>query len=371
MIIRALIKVIIVFILKFLHLSKIFTKQKQMIEQIKKYVEEVKNFEAKNIEELEQFKIKFLSKKKGVITKFFAEFKNIPKEEKPEYGKVLNELKTLVETKLKTIRQNLSIKQAQKIDLDLTLPGENMAVGTAHPLSIVKREILDIFRRMGFTIAYGPEIEDDWHNFTALNFPHDHPARDMQDTFFVERNPDIILRTHTSNTQIRYMETHRPPLKVVLPGRVFRNEAVSYRSHYVFHQIEGLYVDYDVSFADLKQTLLIFAQEFFGEHTKIRFRPSYFPFTEPSAETDVTCSLCGGEGCPVCKYTGWLEILGCGMVDPNVLKNVDIDPEKFTGYAFGFGIERIAMLKYGIKDLRIFLENDKRILDQFQYFGGK
>ena len=342
-----------------------------MIDQVKHYIDEVKKFEAKSLEELEEFRIKFLSKKQGLITKFFQEFRNIPKEDKPEYGKVLNELKTLVEDKIKTLRRQLEDQQARQVDLDLTLPGENFAVGTRHPLSIVRRELLDIFRRMGFEVAHGPEIEDDWHNFTALNFPHDHPARDMQDTFFIERDPDVVLRTHTSNTQIRYMETHRPPLKVVLPGRVYRNEAVSYRSHYVFHQIEGLYVDKDVSFADLKQTLLIFAKEFFGEHTQIRFRPSYFPFTEPSAEMDVTCSLCGGKGCPVCKYTGWLEILGCGMVDPNVLKNVNIDPEEYTGYAFGFGIERITMLKYGINDLRIFLENDKRMLDQFQYLGDE
>ncbi len=338
-----------------------------MIDQVKNYIEEVKNFQAKSMEELENFRIKFLSKKQGILTNLFKEFRNIPQEQKKEYGQVLNELKQLVETKVKTLKNQLVDQQAQNTDLDLTLPGDSLAVGSRHPLSIVRREILDIFRRMGFAVAHGPEIEDDWHNFSALNFPHDHPARDMQDTFFIERDPDVVLRTHTSNTQIRYMEKHKPPLKVVLPGRVYRNEAVSARSHYVFHQIEGLYVDKDVSFADLKQTLLLFAQEYFGEHTQIRFRPSYFPFTEPSAEMDVTCTLCGGKGCNVCKYTGWLEILGCGMVDPNVLSNVGIDPEEYTGYAFGFGIERIAMLKYGINDLRLFLENDKRMLSQFQY----
>ncbi len=338
-----------------------------MIDQVKKYIEEVKAFEPKTLDELEQFRVKFLSKKHGILTGLFKEFRNIPPEQKPEYGKVLNQLKALVEQKIKSLKAQLEDQQVSRTDLDLTLPGDSLAVGSRHPLSIVRREILDIFRRMGFIVAHGPEIEDDWHNFTALNFPHDHPARDMQDTFFIERNPDVVLRTHTSNSQIRYMEKHKPPLKVVLPGRVYRNEAVSARSHYVFHQIEGLYVDKDVSFADLKQTLLLFAQEYFGEHTQIRFRPSYFPFTEPSAEMDVTCTLCGGKGCNVCKYTGWLEILGCGMVDPNVLSNVGIDPEEYTGYAFGFGIERIAMLKYGINDLRLFLENDKRMLDQFQY----
>ncbi len=338
-----------------------------MIDQVKKYIEEVKAFQPKTLDELEQFRVKFLSKKHGILTGLFKEFRNIPAEQKPEYGKVLNQLKALVEQKIKTLKTQLEDQQVSRTDLDLTLPGDSLAVGSRHPLSIVRREILDIFRSMGFIVAHGPEIEDDWHNFTALNFPHDHPARDMQDTFFIERNPDVVLRTHTSNSQIRYMEKHKPPLKVVLPGRVYRNEAVSARSHYVFHQIEGLYVDKDVSFADLKQTLLLFAQEYFGEHTQIRFRPSYFPFTEPSAEMDVTCTLCGGKGCNVCKYTGWLEILGCGMVDPNVLSNVGIDPEEYTGYAFGFGIERIAMLKYGINDLRLFLENDKRMLDQFQY----
>ncbi len=338
-----------------------------MIEQVKKYIEEVRSFQPKTLDELEQFRVKFMSKKHGILTNLFKEFRNIPPEQKPEYGKVLNQLKSLVEQKIKSLKAQLEDQQASRTDLDLTLPGDSLAVGSRHPLSIVRREILDIFRRMGFIVAHGPEIEDDWHNFTALNFPHDHPARDMQDTFFIERNPDVVLRTHTSNSQIRYMEKHKPPLKVVLPGRVYRNEAVSARSHYVFHQIEGLYVDKDVSFADLKQTLLLFAQEYFGEHTQIRFRPSYFPFTEPSAEMDVTCTLCGGKGCNVCKYTGWLEILGCGMVDPNVLANVGIDPEEYTGYAFGFGIERIAMLKYGINDLRLFLENDKRMLDQFQY----
>ncbi|WP_234406341.1 phenylalanine--tRNA ligase subunit alpha [Prolixibacter bellariivorans] len=264
------------------------------------------------------------------------------------------------------MRSGVQEQKDSSVGVDLTLPGESMKLGTRHPLSIVRNEILDIFKRLGFVVSEGPEIEDDWHVFSALNFPEEHPARDMQDTFFIQRNPDVLLRTHTSSVQVHDMEEMEPPIRTVTPGRVFRNEAISARAHCMFHQIEGLYIDENVSFADLKQTLLYFAQELFGEGTKIRMRPSYFPFTEPSAEMDVSCSICGGEGCNVCKYTGWLEILGCGMVDPNALESSGIDSRKYTGFAFGMGIERIAMLKYGINDLRLYFENDVRFLNQFK-----
>ena len=336
-----------------------------MIDKVKEYIAEVENFSTETLEELENFKNKFLSKKSGIVTGLFKEFKNVAPENKKEFGQVVNTLKNLVEDKVKSIKEQIESKKETNVDFDLSLPGEELELGSRHPISQVRREILDIFEKIGFIVVETPEIEDDWHNFTALNFPPEHPARDMQDTFFIERDPDIVLRTHTSNGQIRYMEKHKPPLKVVLPGRTYRNEDISARSHYMFHQIEGLYVDESVSFIDLKQTLLYFAKEFFGPHTKVRFRPSYFPFTEPSAEVDVTCSICGGKGCNVCKYTGWLEILGSGMVDPNVLENVGIDSKKYSGFAFGMGIERIAMLKYGIKDIRYFFENDLRFLSQF------
>jgi phenylalanyl-tRNA synthetase alpha chain len=337
-----------------------------MLDKAKKLLEDVKSFSSESPEEIEQFRIKYLSKKGGLVTELFKEFKNIPNNDKKEFGRVLNELKDLVSDKVNGLKQSLKSKDTVKIHLDLSLPGDSLQEGSRHPLSIVRNEIIEIFSRLGFTISEGPEIEDDYHVFSALNFPPEHPARDMQDTFFIEKDPDILLRTHTSSVQVRVMENSQPPIRTISPGRVFRNEAISARAHCIFHQVEGLYIDENVSFADLKQTLEYFAKEFFGQETKIRLRPSYFPFTEPSAELDVSCSLCGGKGCNVCKYTGWLEILGCGMVDPNVLEINNIDPVKYTGFAFGMGIERIAMLKYGIKDLRMFFENDLRFLEQFK-----
>ncbi len=337
-----------------------------MIDKIKAYFGEVQAFETDNVNELENFKNKFLSKKNGILTDFFKEFKNIPKENKKEFGQTLNELKTLVETKISTIKERIELSDEVSADMDLSLPGENMALGSRHPITIIKEEIVDIFKKIGFVALESPEIEDDFHNFTALNFPPEHPARDMQDTFFIEKNPDVVLRTHTSNGQIRFMENHKPPFKVVLPGRTYRNEDISMRSHFMFHQIEGLFVAENVSFLDMKQTLLFFAKSFFGKDTKLRFRPSYFPFTEPSAEMDINCTICGGDGCNVCKHSGWLEILGSGMVDPNVLENVNIDSKKYSGYAFGLGVERIAMLRYGVKDIRYFFENDVRFLSQLQ-----
>lgn len=337
-----------------------------MIDKIQELIKEVEAFSSKKMEEIDQFKIKFLSKKNGIVTELFKEFKNIPKEEKKEFGQILNTLKNKVQDKVEFLKLNAQEDDGTKIKLDLSLPGDADYQGTRHPISIVRNEIIEIFNRLGFTISEGPEIEDDYHVFSALNFPEEHPARDMQDTFFIERNPDVLLRTHTSSVQVRVMDNQKPPIRTISPGRVFRNEAISARAHCIFHQIEGLYIDKNVSFADLKQTLLYFAKELFGEQTQIRLRPSYFPFTEPSAEVDISCSLCGGKGCNVCKYTGWLEILGCGMVDPNVLETNGIDSEKYTGFAFGMGIERITMLKYGIKDLRLFFENDVRFLRQFQ-----
>ena len=313
---------------------------------------------------MEQFRIKHLSKK-GTIAALFDQFKAVPAEQKKDIGKALNELKTAALDKVNELKEALASTDTGRSGIDLTLPGDPLHLGTRHPLSVVKNEILAIFSRLGYTISEGPEIEDDWHVFSALNFPEEHPARDMQDTFFIERHPDILLRTHTSSVQVRDMETHPLPIRLVTPGRVFRNEAISARAHCMFHQIEALYVDEGVSFADLKQTLTYFAKELFGPETQIRLRPSYFPFTEPSAEMDVSCSLCHGAGCNVCKGTGWLEILGCGMVDPNVFELNGIDSEKYTGFALGMGIERIAMLKYGIKDLRLFFENDIRFLEQF------
>ena len=316
-------------------------------------------------DQLENYRQEFLSKK-GKIQALFADFKNVSKEDKPEVGQLVNVLKNKaleIYTQLKLELDNNVGGEEKKFDL--TRPVEFSHIGARHPISMVRKEIIDIFNRIGFVISEGPEVEDDFHIFTALNFPKEHPARDMQDTFFIEKDPDIALRTHTSSVQARVMESQKPPIRTISPGRVFRNEAISARAHCIFHQVEGLYVDKNVSFADLKQTLLYFAKEMFGEETKIRLRPSYFPFTEPSAEVDVSCNICGGKGCNVCKYTGWLEILGCGMVDPNVLKNCGIDSEEYTGFAFGMGVERIAMLKYQVKDLRYFFENDKRFLDQF------
>lgn len=336
-----------------------------MLEKISALQQEIENATATSMEEVEALRIKYISKK-GSVNQLFADFKNVPNEEKKAVGKALNDLKNFALEKINSLRDSFESTGSEKTGTDLTRPGEPLKLGTRHPLSLVKNEIITIFGRLGFTVAEGPEIEDDWHVFSALNFPPEHPARDMQDTFFIEKDPDVLLRTHTSSVQIRVMERTQPPIRAIFPGRVFRNEAISARSHCIFHQVEGLYVDENVSFADLKQTLLYFAKELFGEDTQIRLRPSYFPFTEPSAEMDVSCSICGGTGCNVCKYTGWLEILGCGMVDPNVLEACNIDSQKYTGFAFGMGIERITMLRYGIKDIRHFFENDIRFLKQFE-----
>jgi len=336
-----------------------------MIEKINQYLEEAKTFTANTLEEIEAFRIKYMGKK-GLVNDLFAAFKNVPRENKKEVGQKLNELKVTIQEKVNSLKENIEDSSDKKSQIDLTLPADPLKIGSRHPISVVRNEIIDIFKRLGFTISEGPEIEDDWHVFSALNFPEEHPARDMQDTFFIEKNPDILLRTHTSSVQVRVMENSQPPIRTISPGRVFRNEAISARAHCIFHQVEGLYIDANVSFADLKQTLLYFAKEMFGEQTEIRLRPSYFPFTEPSAEMDVACNICGGKGCNVCKYTGWLEILGCGMVDPNVLDSCGIDSKKFTGFAFGMGIERITMLKYGVKDLRLYFENDVRFLNQFK-----
>jgi phenylalanyl-tRNA synthetase alpha chain len=336
-----------------------------MLEQAKSLLEETKNFTAKSLEEAEAFRIRVLGSK-GELKKLFAEFKSIPNEDKKEYGAVLNQLKEAAQEKvneLKTALAGASTSTDEKIDLSRPI---NTELGSRHPISIVKNQIIEIFSRIGFQVSEGPEIEDDWHNFTALNFPPEHPARDMQDTFFVGKDPDIALRTHTSSVQVRVMENNQPPIRTISPGRVYRNEAISARAHCFFHQVEGLYIDKNVSFADLKQTLLYFAKEVFGAETKIRLRPSYFPFTEPSAEMDVSCSICNGKGCNVCKYTGFLEILGCGMVDPNVLENCGIDSKEYSGFAFGMGVERIAQLKYSVNDLRLYSENDKEFLSQFK-----
>ena len=338
-----------------------------MLKQIKKHISEVENFHADSSEGAELFRIKYFGKK-GVLNDLFLAFKKVPNEEKKEFGKALNNLKSKIQEKVKAF-QEIKEDKEKKADqyIDLTMSAEPMRLGSRHPLSIVKNDIIEIFSRLGFTISEGPEIEDDWHNFSALNLPEEHPARDMQDTFFIQRNPDTLLRTHTSSVQVRFMEKNDAPIRTISPGRVFRNEAISARAHCIFHQIEGLYINENVSFADLKQTLLHFAQEFFGKETKIRLRPSYFPFTEPSAEVDISCNICKGKGCNICKYSGWVEILGCGMVDPNVLDNCGLDSKKYSGFAFGMGIERITMLKYQVKDLRLFFENDLRFLEQFKH----
>ncbi len=336
-----------------------------MLTRIQDLQQEIDKVIANSAAEAEELRIKYLSKK-GEIAKLFEEFRNVSPEQKKEVGQAVNILKEFALEKFNLLRDGLQDDQQSVSGLDLTLPGESMKLGTRHPISIIKNEILDIFKKLGFVVSEGPEIEDDWHVFSALNFPEEHPARDMQDTFFIQRNPDILLRTHTSSVQVHDMETMKPPIRTITPGRVFRNEAISYRAHCMFHQVEGLYIDENVSFADLKQTLLYYAKELFGESAEIRMRPSYFPFTEPSAEVDVSCSICSGKGCNVCKYTGWLEIMGCGMVDPNVLEASGIDSKKYTGYAFGMGLERIAMLKFGINDLRLYFENDVRFLQQFE-----
>ncbi len=334
-----------------------------MIEQVDSYLSEVENYSINNLAELEEFRLKYLSKK-GLINELFEEFKTVDPGKKREFGKKINDLKVNANSKYQTIKESLDSVQ-ESANIDFTLTGESLKVGTRHPISIVKNEIISIFERLGFAVSDGPEVEDDWHVFSALNFPMEHPARDMQDTFFISKTPDILLRTHTSSVQVRVMEKTQPPIRLLMPGRVFRNEAISARSHCMFHQVEGLFIDKKVSFADLKQTLLFFAKEMFGPETKIRLRPSFFPFTEPSAEMDISCN-CGGKGCNLCKYTGWLEILGCGMVDPNVLDNCGIDSKEYSGFAFGMGIERITMLKYNIKDIRIYFENDVRFLNQFK-----
>ncbi len=340
-----------------------------MQEQINQYITEIETFSPANADELEAFRIKYLGTK-GLIKDLFEQFKSTSPEEKRTLGKVLNQFKQLAEGKYQLLKENFDSQQTTgNQQQDLTLPGEGFAVGSRHPLSLVRNEIIDIFKRLGFVVAEGPEIEDDWHNFSALNFPEEHPARDMQDTFFITKDggqDSIALRTHTSSVQVRMMESGKPPFRAIMPGRVYRNEAISARAHCFFHQVEGLYVDENVSFADLKQTLFHFVQELYGEGTQVRFRPSYFPFTEPSAEMDISCSICKGAGCNMCKHSGWVEILGCGMVDPNVLKNCGIDSEKYTGFAFGMGIERITNLKYVIRDLRLFSENDVRFLKQFK-----
>lgn len=335
-----------------------------MVEQIKKHIEEVNQFTAGNLQEVEAFRIKFLGKK-GILNDLFTEFKSVPNEEKKAFGQLVNQLKNLAAEKVRELQESFAGNGESVVESDLTRPGEVVELGSRHPVNIVKNRIIDIFSRIGFTLSDGPEIEDDWHNFTALNLPEHHPARDMQDTFFIEQGPDIVLRTHTSSVQIRYMEENKPPIRILSPGRVYRNEAISARSHMMFHQIEGLYIDKNVSFADLKQTLSYFTEALFGK-SKIRLRPSYFPFTEPSAEVDVYWGLETETDYRMTKGTGWLEIMGCGMVDPNVLKNVNIDPEEFTGFAFGMGIERIALLLYQIGDIRMYTENDIRFLEQFK-----
>ena len=333
---------------------------KQKISQITK---EVDSFHPKSLEEIAVFRLKYLAKN-GLLNALFNDFKNVSETEKKEVGQAINNLKIKIKEKISAFSE---IKKQIKTptNFDLSKPTKKKNLGSRHPLSLVESEIVRVFSSIGFNISEGPEIEDDWHNFTALNTPKEHPARDMQDTFFIQTYPDILLRSHTSSVQVRHMQNNQPPIRIISPGRVYRNEAISARAHCLFHQVEGLYIDTNVTFTDLKQTLLFFAKELFGEKSKIRLRPSYFPFTEPSAEVDVSCNICSGKGCPVCKHTGYLEILGCGMIDPNVLDNCGIDSKKYTGYAFGMGIERIAMLKYRVNDLRLFYENDVRFLNQF------
>jgi len=337
-----------------------FNKAEELKEEILKAV-------ASSKDDLEQFRIKYISKK-SVVGELFSQLKEIPNEHKREFGAKINEVKQAAQEKFKELINHIesNSKSSNEIEYDLTLPPSATSTGSIHPITATRNRIVEIFERIGFNVSEGPEIEDDWHNFTALNFPENHPAREMQDTFFVEKNPDIALRTHTSSVQVRVMENQKPPIRTLSPGRVFRNEAISARAHCIFHQVEGLYVDQNVSFVDLKQTLMHFAKEMFGKDTKVRYRPSYFPFTEPSAEIDISCNICKGKGCNICKYSGWVEIAGSGMVDPNVLENSGIDSEKYTGFAFGMGIERIAMLKYQINDLRLFTENDVRFLSQFK-----
>jgi phenylalanyl-tRNA synthetase alpha chain len=337
-----------------------------MLEEVKQYKKEIESYSVENQDDLENYRLRFISKK-SVVGELFGKLKDVAPENRREAGALLNELKDAAQNKFKALIEQLekAKKQHAAGHIDLTLPPAQHQLGSLHPLTITRNRINQIFERIGFSIVDGPEIEDDWHNFSALNFPENHPAREMQDTFFLAKNPDIALRTHTSSVQIRLMEKQKPPLRAIMPGRVYRNEAISARAHCIFHQVEGLYVDENVSFKDLKDTLYYFSREMFGKDTTVRFRPSFFPFTEPSAEIDISCFICKGDGCPICKYSGWVEIGGAGMVDPNVLANCGIDPEKYTGYAFGMGIERITMLKYQIKDIRLFTENDIRFLRQF------
>ena len=336
-----------------------------MIEKINRLKAEIESLTAKDLAEVDQLRIKYLSKK-GEVSLLFNDFRTVPADQKKEMGQALNALKNLATEKIAALRESLETADSIDPTLDLTRTAAPIPLGSRHPLSLVREEIISIFSRLGFTVAEGPEIEDDWHVFSSLNFAADHPARDMQDTFFIQRNPDVLLRTHTSSVQSRVMEHSQPPIRIICPGRVYRNEAISARAHCFFHPAEALYVDENVSFADLKQTLLYFAREMFGSETQIRLRPSYFPFTEPSAEMDISCNLCGGKGCSFCKHTGWVEILGCGMVDPNVLEACGIDSRKYSGFALGMGIERITNLKYQVNDLRLFSENDRRFLEEFQ-----
>ena len=337
----------------------------KLLEQIAEIKKEVSGAAATDGDALEAFRIKYLGTK-GLVKSVMGEMKNVANEQKRAFGQALNDFKLFVEAKFEELKSGAVNEQVQAKDvLDYSLPGDVLPLGSRHPISIIRNQIVSIFRRLGFAVAEGPEIEDDWHNFGALNLPEDHPARDMQDTFYISQNPAWVLRTHTSSVQVREMEKGKLPIRMIMPGRVFRNETISARAHCFFHQVEGLYIAENVSFADLKQTLYFFVKEMFGQDVKVRFRPSYFPFTEPSAEMDISCLICGGTGCNVCKHTGWVEILGCGMVHPNVLQHCGIDPNKYTGFAFGMGIERITMLKYGVKDLRLFSENDVRFLKQF------
>jgi phenylalanyl-tRNA synthetase alpha chain len=336
-----------------------------LVQQIEGYRKEIAAAKAATPEEAEAFRIRYLGTK-GLVKSIMGEMKQVPAEQRREFGQILNDFKLFVENKYESLKEGVSGQQSSDSGLsDRSLPGDPVPVGTRHPLNIVRNQIVSIFKRLGFAVAEGPEIEDDWHNFGAMNLPEDHPARDMQDTFYIHQNPSWLLRTHTSSVQARIMEKQKPPIRVICPGRVYRNETISARAHCFFHQVEGLYIDENVSFADLKQTLYFFVQEMFGKDVKVRFRPSYFPFTEPSAEMDISCLICGGEGCNICKHTGWVEILGSGMVHPNVLSNFGIDPNRYTGFAFGMGVERITQLKYQVNDLRLYSQNDIRFLKQF------
>jgi phenylalanyl-tRNA synthetase alpha chain len=336
----------------------------QLLKQVEEHKKEILAFVAGDAGQVEEFRIRYLGTK-GLVKTIMGEMKNVPSDQKKEAGQILNDFRQFTESRYEELKNGLKTASERASDLDISLPGDEIPLGSRHPVTLVRNRIVSIFRRLGFAVAEGPEIEDDWHNFGALNLPEHHPARDMQDTFYVQQNPDWVLRTHTSSVQIREMEKGKLPLRLLMPGRVYRNETVSARSHCFFHQVEGLYIDENVSFADLKQTLYFFVKEMYGKDVKVRFRPSYFPFTEPSAEMDVSCFICGGTGCQICKKTGWVEILGCGMVHPKVLQNCGIDPNKYTGFAFGMGVERPALLKYGISDIRLFSENDVRFLKQF------